>query len=312
MFGESLGQFKAHLIGSAVREGRIDVEDLLVFVSYLKTAIERVAIVLSGAQASLTRGRRPQEIKRQCRLQFLGFEPGSVQLSFGLATPTQLPFPFYDNLGEHAVRTLLEGLSAFKETNDSMPLGYDMGVLHAWIGVGKIFSRGIDCVTFTLLGTEAPISYDFDPQVFEKIEGKIRCPIQGQETLVEGRLLMADFKESNTRCRIHPPAGEPIMCSFDDEIRDDVLAALTKHVRARGKATLDAITGRIMDLDLSGVEIIEDDEAESMGFWTVEPVESLARAQGSPLSPRFDDLKGHFWPEDETVEEFIEFVRHLK
>jgi hypothetical protein len=38
----------------------------------------------------------------------------------------------------------------------------------------------------------------------------------------------------------------------------------------------------------------------------------LARQQGAPLSVRFEDLIGDFWPEDETCDEFIAAVREWR
>jgi hypothetical protein len=34
----------------------------------------------------------------------------------------------------------------------------------------------------------------------------------------------------------------------------------------------------------------------------------LAKQQGAPLAARVEDLKGDFWPEEETTEEFLEWL----
>jgi hypothetical protein len=50
-------------------------------------------------------------------------------------------------------------------------------------------------------------------------------------------------------------------------------------------------------------------------FWdSEEPADliALARAQGTPLAARFEDLRGDFWPEDETADEFIAAVREWR
>ena len=52
--------------------------------------------------------------------------------------------PFYDSLGEHAVKALLEGLPAIGEADDALPPGYDLDVLKGLCGSGAAWHD--DCL----------------------------------------------------------------------------------------------------------------------------------------------------------------------
>ena len=59
---------------------------------------------------------------------------------------------------------------------------------------------------------------------------------------------MADFKEQEHKCRIHPAIGQPIACSFDVSQEDQVYQSLRKPVRVTGMAKINPNTGRIDEL----------------------------------------------------------------
>ncbi len=42
-----------------------------------------------------------------------------------------------------------------------------------------------------------------------------------------------------------------------------------------------------------------------MSFDTMPDVEALAREQGVPSDTKFEDLLGDFWPEDQSVDDFL-------
>jgi hypothetical protein len=45
--------------------------------------------------------------------------------------------------------------------------------------------------------------------------------------------------------------------------------------------------------------------AQSMDFYSPPDVEALARKQGVSSNTKFEDLLGDFWPEDDSVEDFL-------
>jgi hypothetical protein len=45
--------------------------------------------------------------------------------------------------------------------------------------------------------------------------------------------------------------------------------------------------------------------AQSMDFYSPSDVEALARKHGVSSNTKFEDLLGNFWPEDDSVEDFL-------
>src|SRR5437870_12978188 len=54
---------------------------------------------------------------------------------------------------------------------------------------------------------------------------------------VDGYLEMADFKPRDQKCRIEPPIGAAITCTFTSDLENSVGALVRKPVRITGEAT---------------------------------------------------------------------------
>jgi len=78
--------------------------------------------------------------------------------------------------------------------------------------------------------------------VRDRVLQRVKKPSQRSES-IEGVLEMADFKEQEHKCRIHPAIGQPIACSFDVNQEDQVYQSLRKPVRVTGMAKINANTG---------------------------------------------------------------------
>lgn len=133
---------------------------------------------------------------------------------------------------------------------------------------------------------------------------------------------MADFKEHGTRCRIHPSAGDPILCLFDEEQKDDVLADMLQYVRIVGEAREDQFTGRIASIkihDIQRLEECEDKAADLLpqgtpvarGFWESPSLDELAQTQKVQPLTNVRVLFGT-WPGDDNdgFEAAVDDLRH--
>ncbi|HWO71022.1 MAG TPA: hypothetical protein VNP94_09750 [Actinomycetota bacterium] len=284
-------------------QGRIAVDDLVVLVGQVQRAVERIALVLRGEQG-VRPGRRPREVEELTRLALVALRPGSVTLELDLAE-AQRPFEAVD-VGRRAIERLLEGVAVLAD-GQSPPAGWDAGVLLAVKEVGTLLRRGVERVDL-----EAPVGgvrrrARLEPQSIEAISRLVREPVRNLRT-VEGRLLMADFKETATRCRIHPPMGPPVECTFDEAHRQAVLDALTRYVRVSGEAEVEESTGRIRLLAIADLEILDlvPQGAAVYPFWEPVELDELARIQGvGPVSdPR--SLAAPIWESDEELERFLD------
>jgi len=213
--------------------------------------------------------------------------------------------------GEAAIERLLDGIPMLKETTAVLPTGYDAGVLAAWRDIGVVLDHGIETVEFRFRSSNRQFDVNYDAQVHSCIIERTRAPVSSQRT-VEGRLLMADFNEPRTRCRIHPPTMSPVECEFDERLEDSVYENLRSFVRIRGEAEEDPETGRVRRLRIIEIEPLRDvtgvPEMVSEGFWQSRSVEQLAAEQGLDAPQDLGRLIGAgavLWGSDEEFDEFV-------
>lgn len=307
--------------GEAVGPGRIPVSHLLRFLTNMNKALQRTGRVLLGEAESVRRGRQPGNIKDELALDLVLLTQGSPAAVLGFERRVSQPaFPGMDT-GLEIFEKTLSGLDCVQKAGDALPSGYDAGVLLAWRDAGVLFSQGIKEITFTVNHRAQPLTARFTPEGFTRIQERIKGPQTNIRT-IEGRLLMADFKEHGTRCRVHPAAGEPVLCLFDEAQKDEVLEDILHFVRIVGEAKEDPITGKIGSIKIHDIERLEDKESEatellpqgapiSRSFWESPSLEELALAQNvKPLSD-VRDLFGT-WPGevDDGFEETIDELRH--
>jgi len=312
---------KVRFDGQAVGPGKIPVSHLLRFLSNLNKALQRTGRVLMGESESVHRGPQPRSIKDEVALDLVLLTQGSPAAVLGFERrQTQTVIPEVD-LGMEILEKAMAGLSEVQGDEEAMPAGYDTGVLMAWRDAGTLFSQGIEHIAFTLNHRKTPMKTTFTPKGFARIQKRIQGPQTNIRT-IEGRLLMADFKEHGTRCRVHPSAGEPVLCLFDEEQKDEVLEDILQYVRIVGEAKEDPISGKITSIKIHDIERLEDRENEaaellpqgtpiSRGFWESPTLDELAQAQNvQPMR----DVRVLFgtWPgeEDDGFEAAIDELRH--
>jgi hypothetical protein len=312
---------KIHLQGPAVRHHRLPLQDFVLFAQRVQTAVDRVARVLLGQGISTQPGRKPSEVIRSCSLDLVEVRGGSVAMICDLPIQSQAEL-FGDgneDLGEEALRSFVEGIEAVRGEQPALPRGYDKGVLLALRDGGKLFDRGIETITFDLHTPRGHWISHYTREVHTRILSRVQEPVQNRTTqhTVEGRLAMGDFKEAGFRCRVHPPIGKPIPCTFEEVQKEAVLAALTHYIRLIGEVT--EAEGEILSLKIEHVEVLDRHlEVEKRGekgtsfFDGKADVEALAAQQRVFTVSDFDSLLGDCWPEEESVDQFIATIREWR
>ena len=297
---------KIRLDGDAVGSGKVSVQHLLRILSNLNKVLQRTGRILKGDGDSVRQGPPDRSIKEEVALDLVLLTHGSPATVLGFErrqTQTSLP-----GIGLEIVKKAVAGLVDVQGDDDALPVGYDNGVLMAWRDIGTLFSQGIGQIEFTLNHRDAPLKIIFTPNGFARIQERIKGPLINVRT-IEGRLLMVDFKEHGTRCRVHPSAGDPVLCLFGEEQRDEVLEDILHYVRIIGEAKEDPVSGKIASIQIHDIERLEghDNEAVDLlprgtpilqGFWESPSLNELAHSQNvQPIA----DVRSLFgtWPGEE-------------
>jgi hypothetical protein len=312
---------KIRFDGPAIGPGKIPVSHLLRFLANLNKALQRTGRVLLGDSESVHRGPQPRSIKEEVALDLVLLTHGSPATVLGFERKQiQSALPGMDS-GLDIFEKAIAGLSDVQSQENSLPVGYDVGVLMAWRDAGVLFSLGIEGIEFTLNHRATPIKTLFNIGGLTRIQERIKGP-QTNIRAIEGRLLMADFKEHGTRCRVHPSVGDPVLCLFDEEQKEDVLEDILHYVRVVGEAKEDPVTGKITSIKIHDILKLEDRENEavdllpqgtpiSRSFWDSPSLDELAQTQNvRPLA----DIRTLFgtWPGDinDGFEDAVDELRH--
>jgi hypothetical protein len=312
---------KIRFDGEAVGPGRIPVSHLLRFLTSMNKALQRTGRVLLGEAESVRPGRQPDNIKDELALELVLLTHGSPAAVLGFELRRgQMALPGMD-FGQEILEKALVGLGDIQRPGDALPLGFDAGVLLAWRDAGVLFSQGVKEITLTLNHREQPLASRFTPEGFCRIQERIKGPQTNIRT-IEGRLLMVDFKEHGTRCRVHPAASEPVLCLFDEAQKDEVLDDILHFVRIMGEAKEDPVTGKIASIKIHDIERLEGKENEaidllpqgtpiSRSFWESPSLDDLAQAQNVMSVMDAEALLGG-WPGDvdDGFEDEILRIRH--
>ena len=227
------------------------------------------------------------------------FRAGSTVLELELAGRER---PFGDlDIGAEAIDTFEDGMIALA-TGSDLPARWDRGVLDAVEHLTRVLDRGIDEIVIEQPNDGVSRSASVTTAIRERLTDTMPSAGEQRRVEVEGRLLMADFSAARDQARIHRPLDPPVRCSFPPELEGAVLRLLRRYVRAGGTAELDAAGG----IRLLRLESLEDAElADGRSFWDLPMLDELAEEQGIEPVERLEDLVSGFWPEDESVDDFL-------
>ncbi len=307
--------------GEAVGEATIPVAHLLKFLSNFMKALERTGSILFGDPQSLPSGFQAPNIKDELSLELTRLTHGSPAAILELERSPRMS-PVHDaDPGLTIIETAIRGLGMAQSDEAALPRGCDASVLMAWRDAGVVIGRGIDRIEVNLNESSTARAATLTSHGLVRIRERIRGS-RSNVRAIEGRLLMADFKEHGTRCRVHPSVGDPILCLFDREQRDEVLENMLRYVRVVGESKEDAVTGRIVSVRIHDIERLDEREGESIellpqgtpvswGFWDSPTLDDLAEAQGVQPIENIEILFGT-WPgdPDDGFEESIHVLRH--
>jgi hypothetical protein len=300
---------KLRIDGPGIRSGSISIPDLLHVCKAAQDAVNRQAETMQG-NPSLRPGPRTARVYQECTLELFGkIGTGSTVLPFRLAK-AQNTLPEMTTFGADVVFRVASAVRQI--ATNKIPKngnGYDPGVLASLGFMGEVFDRKtISTIEWNVPrhNGNRPVRAVFNRHVRERVVQRIKSPTHKNLT-VEGRLEMADFKEADQKCRIHPPLGQPILCSFDKSNEAEVYEMLRKPVRITGKARINPNTGKTEEIQIQTIGLMEELLVGGKNFFAGRSIEELAEAQGvKPLSDPKQLVGG--WPAEDDLDDFLEEI----
>lgn len=288
--------------GPDVKPGRMRLDDFIQAAREFSVCAQRVALALQHTPSAAP-GRRPTDLHVALSLDLVAFTEGSpaavahLERSEGQMTLENVDF------GEQAYRALLEGIETVGQDTAASPVGFDLGVLLKLRDFGAVFRKGVSRVEFTLNHRPRVVRAVYDPPKQEKVRQRIAKPEAQQQTL-QGRLLMADFKETGRVLRIHPAVGSPITCKFSEELSSEVEECIRQFVRVTGKMEYQT-SGEPRWLEIADIERVEEptlttahDTGWRYDFWENLSAQEYARRQGVQPVTNIKSLYGAGEPSD--------------
>lgn len=298
---------KIKVDGPGVRSGSIPVPDLLHICKAVQDAVSRQAEAMEG-KSSLRPGPKTAKVYQECTLELFGkIGVGSSVLPFRLAK-AQDNLPDTMSFGAEVVYSVASVVKKIATSRNGFG-DYDPGVLDSLNTMGEIFDRKtVSYIEWRVPRSNGhrPVKAIFNKSVRAKVIHQIKAPTY-KRVVVEGTLKMADFKELDQKCRIHPPLGQPIVCSFDKNREAQVYEALRKPVRISGKARINPNTGKTEELQIEEIGLMEQLLVGAKDFFSGKSIEELAEAQGvKPLTDPKKLIGG--WPAEDNLDEFLEEI----
>lgn len=298
---------KLRVQGPGIRAGAIPVPYLIRICQAAQEAVNRQAEAMRGGQ-SLRPGPKSAVVYQECTLELTGIEKGSAVLPFVLAKPQQpLPLPEVTTFGRDVVRQVTTAVKSLGSAKVSPDIHFEPGLLDSLRGMGEVLNKDVTKIDWIVPGNgKRALKATFDKRVNERVMKRIKSPSTRPHT-VEGVLEMADFKEQDHKCRVHPLVGQPIVCTFRPEQEQEVYEALRKPVRIEGTATVNPNSGKVESVAIGKIGITEQLLIGAKEFFAGRSLEQLAEAQGVGPMANPKVLAGG-WPEEEDIDAFLEDV----
>lgn len=263
--------------GPGIRRGRVPIPELITICQEMQNAISRQAEALEGRK-TMHPGPVSSIIQRECTLELVGIKGGCATLQFDVAKP-RVTIEEIGSLANEVVDELavtINSLANGKQKTDIAP-----GVLRSLYNLGAVLeSKRITSLQWIVprrVGHKR-ISADITKSVLRKIAAKLSAPRKAILT-VDGILDMSDFKPPDRKCRIDPPLGPPLDCTFDSEKDDVILTLMRRPVRVSGEAEIQPSTDRPGVLHIQTIQELPSLELGKGIFFSNLSIAELAASQ---------------------------------
>jgi hypothetical protein len=207
-------------------------------------------------------------------------------------------------LGERSVETLVSGLRELTDATETLPAGFDPGVLKALLPFRTSIKRGIVDIAFAITGQDAPNESHLNAEKVDVAARLIERPIRAHGS-ASGTLEMVDFK--SLQCRIDRPPLPSVLCTFDEKERDTVQAAVRQFVHVEGEAEFDPGSTEPSRIWVASIDVLyEALPFDPQSFWQVSRNADLVAHARAPIAGEEED---DGWRDDEEAARLIDAIR---
>jgi hypothetical protein len=302
------------LEGPLVEDSRLPLSELSRVASQLRVMLRDVAIVLVERGPSGRGGRAGKFIEEATDLQVVG-SPRAGSFVLELEAPPQAPpaqealaIDPGENLSERSVKALIEGLDQLDERSESLPPGFDRGVLRAVQPYKTTLDRGVSAIVLETTTTKERVrTARIDAHKVEVARKLIKKPVKAH-AVAEGRLEMVDF--ATLVCRIDRAPLPSVTCVFQEADRDRVQESIRKFVRVAGEGEFPPDDLYPTRIRVESIEILyEPLMLEGETFWEEKDVSKLAEEQGVSPFRLSDDFESDPYRDDDEAAALIRAIR---
>lgn len=294
------------LDGPGIRKGRVPIPELILICKEAQNAINKQAEVLRNRN-TIHPGPIARTIQDECTLELTGIHGNSpTTLDFDLRKP-QRALDFSEELGATAIREVANTITGLGKKSIE---GFDPGVLlRLYSLTGAISPKLISRIDWIAPGhnghgrrISAAITKVVRDHVAKQLSSPRKAPVE-----VDGVLEMADFKREEYKCRIDPPIGTPVLCTFDPQQADEIYNSLRKYVRVKGEGTIHQYTDKIELMHISELIPLSPMALSDQSFFANPSISDLMAASNVHALDDPSVLVGGI-PPDEDVDAMLSAI----
>jgi hypothetical protein len=292
--------------GPGMRKGRVPIPELILICKEAQNAINKQAEALRKKK-TYHPGPIDHSIQEECTLELIAIHGNSpTTLDFDLRKP-QRALDFREEFGTVAIREVAKTIAGLRKKGVD---GFDPGVLlRLYSLTGAITPKLISQIDWIAPGhnghgrkLSAAITKTVRASVAKRLSSPRKAPVE-----VDGVLEMADFKKEEYKCRIDPPIGLPVLCTFDPKRADEIYNLLRKYVRVKGEGTIHPYTDKIEVMQIGEIIPLSPMALSDQSFFANPSIADLMAANNVQPLNDLSVLAGGI-PPDEDVDEMLKVI----
>ena len=289
-----------------MRTGRVPIPELILICKEAQNAINKQAEALKKKK-TYHPGPIDHSIQEDCTLELIAIHGNSpTTLDFDLRK-SQRALDFREEFGTIAIREVAKTITGLRKKNVD---GFDPGVLlRLYSLTGAINPKLISQIDWIIPShnghgrtISAPITKAVRTNVAKRLSSSRKAPVE-----VDGVLEMADFKKEEYKCRIDPPIGLPVMCTFDPQRADEIYGLLRKYVRVKGEGTIHPYTDKVEVMHIGEIIPLSPMALSDQSFFANPSITDLMIANNvQPIDDPSVFIGGI--PADEDIDEMLKVI----